>query len=132
MVIDPQEKEWRLVEVTREGKRDVAKLLTEVGIDKIRMYEFVNDQLKLSLRDAAGKVTPPRRGAAPHDRPGQRRPPQRPEIHRGVLVRLAGAMLPPGTCRAAARYYAVPGPPVGLSALKTNAAAAPPSSSATM
>ena len=39
---------------------------------------------------------------------------------------------PSGTCRAAARYYAVPGRLVGLSALKTNAAAAPPSSSATM
>ena len=47
----------RLVEVMPEGKREVAKLPTEVGIDKIRMYEFVNDQLKLSLRDAAGKVT---------------------------------------------------------------------------
>ncbi len=57
VVIDPQKKEGRLVEVTPEGKRDVAKLPTEVGIDKIRMYEFVNDQLKLSLRDAAGKVT---------------------------------------------------------------------------
>jgi hypothetical protein len=57
VVIDPQKKEWRLVEVTPEGKRDLAKLPTEVGIDKIRMYELVNDQLKLSLRDAAGKVT---------------------------------------------------------------------------
>jgi hypothetical protein len=28
-----------------------------VGIDKIRMYEFVKDQLTLSLRDAASKVT---------------------------------------------------------------------------
>ena len=34
----------------------MAKPPTEVGIDKIRMDEFVNDQLKLSLRDAAGKV----------------------------------------------------------------------------
>jgi hypothetical protein len=67
-----------------------------------------------------------------HGHAGQRRPPQRPEIYRDVSVRLAGAMLPPGTCRAAARYYAVPGRLVGLSALKTNAAAAPPSSSATM
>ena len=52
----PQKKEGRLVEVTPEGKRDVTNLPTEVGIDKIRMYEFVNDQFKLSLRDAAGNV----------------------------------------------------------------------------
>ena len=32
-LVDPQKKEWRLVEVTPEGKRDVAKLPTEVGID---------------------------------------------------------------------------------------------------
>ena len=35
-------------------------------------------------------------------------------------------------CRAAAGSYAVPGRLVGLSALKANAAAAPPSNSATM
>jgi hypothetical protein len=33
---------------SRRRKRDVAKLPTEVRIDKIRMYEFVNDQLRLS------------------------------------------------------------------------------------
>ena len=41
------------------------------------MYELVNDQLKLSLRDAAGKVTATAtwRAPRPHDRPGQRGPP---------------------------------------------------------
>ena len=42
---------------SRWRKRDVAKLPTEVAIDKIRMDEFVDDQLTLSLRDAAGNVT---------------------------------------------------------------------------
>jgi ABC-type xylose transport system permease subunit len=51
-------------------------------------------------------------------------------LPRDVSVRLAGAMLPPGTCRAAARYYTVPDRSVALSALKASAATAPPSSSA--
>ena len=42
------------------------------------------------------------------------------------------ALLVSGVRRAAAGSYAFPGRLVGLSALKTNAAAAPPSSSATM
>jgi hypothetical protein len=55
VVIDPQKKEWRLVEVERAA--DSSALPREVAADKVRAYELVGDQLKLSLRDAAGRVT---------------------------------------------------------------------------
>lgn len=55
VVIDPGKKEWRLMDATPDAGASAAP--AAVAADKIRSYEIVNDQLKLSLRDAAGKVT---------------------------------------------------------------------------
>jgi hypothetical protein len=55
VVIDPDKKEWRLMDATPDAGASAAP--APVAADKIRSYEIVDDQLKLSLRDAAGKVT---------------------------------------------------------------------------
>ena len=55
VVIDPQKKEWRLVDVEKDPGS--TSLPAAVGADKLRVYEFVDDMLKLSLRDATGRVT---------------------------------------------------------------------------
>ena len=55
VVIDHQKKEWRLLEV--QADPGTAKPPPEVAADKVRAYEFVGDELKLSLRDASGRVT---------------------------------------------------------------------------
>jgi hypothetical protein len=55
VVIDTVKKEWRLVEVTKDPGSGAAP--AEVAADKVRAYEFVGDELKLSLRDGSGKVT---------------------------------------------------------------------------
>jgi hypothetical protein len=55
VVIDPDKKEWRLLDA--ELAPGASPAPREVAADKVRGYELVDDQLKLSLRDAAGRVT---------------------------------------------------------------------------
>jgi hypothetical protein len=57
VVIDPVKKEWRVVELTGQGKTNPDSLPPEIAADKIRAYAFEGDVLKLSMRDAAGRVT---------------------------------------------------------------------------
>jgi hypothetical protein len=57
VVIDPRKKEWRLTDVAAEGTPPEKALPPEVGPDKIRAYEFVGDELKLSMKDEAGRAT---------------------------------------------------------------------------
>jgi hypothetical protein len=55
VVIDPDKKEWRLLDA--ELAPGASPAPAAVAADKVRSYELVDDQLKLSLRDTAGRVT---------------------------------------------------------------------------
>jgi hypothetical protein len=55
VVIDPDKKEWRLLDM--QAAPESAAAPAAVDADKVRGYELVGDQLKLSLRDASGRVT---------------------------------------------------------------------------
>lgn len=55
VVIDPVKKEWRILDV--EAAPESGAPPKEVSADKIRAYEFQGEELRLSIRDAAGRVT---------------------------------------------------------------------------
>jgi hypothetical protein len=55
VVIDPEKKEWRLLDM--QSAPETAAAPAAVDADKVRGYELVGDQLKMSLRDASGRVT---------------------------------------------------------------------------